>query len=181
MARFTLSLTLFVGLLGSGLQAQDFSNVKSGLLIGVYAAPGNGGMRVTDTIPGYSAEGRLYPGDVLLRTTTDGNTVFRLRSTYEMENAKIAIGPNQTAAVELWRPGVGLIYAWVEFTPIAGPAAVYGAPAPCKAEFRMESERPGARQLFERKGQLRRPESFESAPRPQVNLGSDRASLLFGR
>ena len=97
-------------------------NTKSGLLLGIYATPKYGGMRVSSTIPGYSAEGVLFTGDVLLRTTVNGQEFYQLRTHYEMENAKIAIGPNQLAAVEFFRPGVGLMYAWVEFTPISGPA-----------------------------------------------------------
>ncbi|MEZ5939987.1 MAG: hypothetical protein R3C18_01260 [Planctomycetaceae bacterium] len=168
MSRLTTSIaTLAVLVTAVTVNGQDFSNVKSGLLVGVYASPSNGGMRVSDTIPGYSAEGRLFPGDVLLRTTVDGFDVYRLRSHYEMENAKMAIGPNREAAMEIWRPGVGLIYAWVEFTPIASPTATYGAEVPCKAQFRMESEKPGARRMFDR-GNMGggRPQVFDQAPRP---------------
>jgi hypothetical protein len=151
MSRCTLALVL-IGLITAPLAAQDF-HTKSGLLLGIYASPGSGGMRVSDTIPGYSAEGRLFPGDVLLRTTVDGVQIYRLRTHFEMENAKIAIGPNREAAVELWRPGVGLIYAWVEFTPVGGPS-VYSIQQPCKAQFKMEHEKPGARQLFQGNGSL---------------------------
>jgi hypothetical protein len=146
--------------------AQDFSNVRSGMLLGIYTSPGYGGMRVSSLIPGYSAEGRLYPGDVLLRVAVDQNQVYRVRSLYEMENAKMMIGPNREAALEIWRPNQGVIYAWVEFTPLYGPAAAataaYGAaptygsaPAPAQrsyaAQFRMESEKSGARALFQGK------------------------------
>lgn len=153
MTRCICSLVTLIALMASTVQAQDFSNVKSGLLLGIYASPAHGGMRVSGLIPGYSAEGRLFPGDVLMRTTVDGYQIYNLRSSYEMENAKIAIGANQQAGVEIWRPGVGMLYAWVEFTPIGGIGAyTYGSgqqPA-CRAQFRMESEKPGARQLFQR-------------------------------
>lgn len=158
MSRFALSLVVILSSIGLQAQANDFSNVKSGLLLGIYASPGYGGMRVTSTIPGYSAEGRLQHGDVLLRATVDGLTMYRLRTTYEMENTKMAIGPNREAALEIWRPGIGMIYAWVEFTPINGPAMMspFGgvaadvAPGPAKAQFRMESEKGGARQMFQK-------------------------------
>ncbi|MCA9029365.1 MAG: hypothetical protein KDA66_01075 [Planctomycetaceae bacterium] len=184
MSRLTSSIvTLAVLVTAATVNGQDFSNVKSGLLVGVYASPGSGGMRVSDTIPGYSAEGRLFPGDVLLRTTVDGFDVYRLRSHYEMENAKIAIGPNREAAMEIWRPGVGLIYAWVEFTPIASPTGTYGAQVPCKAQFRMESEKPGARRMFDRGNTGGgRPPVIDRAPRPMPRERNDNGNPgnLFG-
>lgn len=185
MTRFALSLVMVIGLSVAAV-AQDFSNVKSGLLLGVYANPGNGGMRVSDTIPGYSAEGRLFPGDVLLRTTVDGVSVYRLRSHYETENAKIAIGPNREAAVELWRPGVGLIYAWVEFTPIGGPAAMYHSQAPCAARFKMESEKPGAKAMFQRSNMkgihLPHAPAPKSMTMPHESVpGNHNPAALFGR
>ncbi|MCA9037451.1 MAG: hypothetical protein KDA91_20080 [Planctomycetaceae bacterium] len=130
---------------------QDYSNVRSGMLLGIYSQPCNGGLKITSIIEGYSAEGRLFPGDVLKRVTPDGNMIYTLRSLYEMENAKMAIGPNRQAAVEFYRPGVGLMYGWVEFTPIAGPAAVTssgGSTKQYKAQFKLESEKPGARAMF---------------------------------
>jgi len=183
MSRFALSLIAIVSSIGVQAQANDFSNVKSGLLLGIYASPGYGGMRVNSTIPGYSAEGRLQHGDVLLRATIDGVTMYRLRSTYEMENTKMAIGPNREAALEIWRPGIGMIYAWVEFTPINGPAMMtpYGAPAasaPAKAQFRMESEKGGARQMFQKQGGSAGP--FDSTQVvPQPNRSQRDAANLF--
>src|SRR5690606_16365454 len=120
MTRLAIAL---VALLTAQLAlAYDFSNVRSGMLLGIYTTPAQGGMRVSGLIPGYSAEGRLYPGDVLLRVAVDESQVYRVRSLYEMENAKMMIGPNREAALEIWRPSQGLVYAWVEFTPIYGPA-----------------------------------------------------------
>jgi len=156
MSRLILTLTVVATSTFQAANAQDFSNVKSGLLLGIYASPSHqGGMRVSGLIPGYSAEGRLFPGDVLMRATIDGHQVYNLRTTYEMENAKMAIGANQQAALEIWRPSQGMIYAWVEFTPINGPTATYtvNGGGAAKAQFRMESEKPGARQLFQRGGQ----------------------------
>lgn len=151
MFRQSLTYALLFGALTAAASAQDFSNVKSGMLLGIYAAPGSGGMRVSSTIPGYSAQGRLFPGDVLLRVTIDGLNVYRLRTTFEMENAKIAIGPNREAALEIWRPSQGLMYAWVELTPIAAPmAAMQRGPQQSKAMFKLESEKPGARRMFEK-------------------------------
>lgn len=159
-----LALTLAAVLMAQAIAsqvalAQDFSNVRSGMLLGIYTSPGYGGMQVSSLIPGYSAEGRLYPGDVLLRVAVDQNQVYRVRSLYEMENAKSSIGPNREAALEIWRPNQGVIYAWVEFTPLYGPSAAataaYGATAPAQksyaAQFRMESEKSGARALFQGK------------------------------
>jgi hypothetical protein len=155
----TLATVLFAQLTVSQVAvAQDFSNVRSGMLLGIYTTPGYGGMQVSSLIPGYSAEGRLFPGDVLLRVAVDQNQVYRVRSLYEMENAKMMIGPNREAALEIWRPNQGVIYAWVEFTPLYGPAAAataaYGA-APAQrsysARFKMESEKSGARALFQGK------------------------------
>ncbi|MCA8992412.1 MAG: hypothetical protein KDA88_10555 [Planctomycetaceae bacterium] len=180
MSRLTTSIAaLAVLVTAATVNGQDFSSVKSGLLVGVYASPSNGGMRVSDTIPGYSAEGRLFPGDVLLRTTFDGVQVFRLRSHYEMENAKMAIGPNREAAMEIWRPGVGLIYAWVEFTPIASPTATYGAEVPCKAQFRMESEKPGARMMFQQ-GSNGGGRPSAPLPKPSGRPGNMNPGSLFG-
>jgi len=164
MIRGIASLPLLMTLSATCVVAQDFSNVTSGMLLGVYATARNDGMQVTNTIPGYSAVGRLFPGDVLLQTTVDGFQVYPLRSHYEMEHAKMAIGPNREAAVEFWRPGVGLMYAWVEFTPIYAPAAPAmsgGFPQPrmgkpqqrqFSAQFKLESEKPGARALFQKRG-----------------------------
>jgi hypothetical protein len=133
MTRFTIaSVSLAVILMAHVASAQDYSHVKSGMLLGIYTSAAQGGMQISGLIPGYSAQGRLQPGDVLLRVAVDENTMFRLRSLYELEDAKIAIGPNREAALELWRPQVGLMYAWVEFTPIYGPASP-AAEAPASA------------------------------------------------
>lgn len=158
MKRLACSTAALFVLMTHSAEASDFGHVKSGMLLGIYARPENGGMQVLSTIPGYSAEGRLFPGDVLLRATVDGFQIHRLRSHYETENAKLAIGPHRQAAIEVWRPGVGLIYAWVEFTPIGGIQlySTHGA-VPTRAQFRMESERPGARRMFHRGGEMQTP------------------------
>lgn len=184
MSRIAFTLVLIASV--TVARAGDFSNVRSGMLLGVYASPSKGGMQVQNTIPGYSAQGRLFSGDVLMRATTDGWQVYNLRSTYEMETAKMAIGPNREAALEIWRPGVGMIYAWVEFTPIAAPAAAYTvngqrmqrSTGQSKAKFRMESEKPGARQLFQRRGQTRSP---RSNPTVQKQQNRRTAESLFRR
>ena len=188
MTRFTIAwASLVVVLVAHVASAQDYSQVKSGMLLGIYTSAGQGGMQVSGLIPGYSAQGRLHTGDVLLRAAVDENTMFRLRSLNELEDAKIAIGPNREAALELWRPQVGLMYAWVEFTPIyapASPAAASPAPAASArsgrspavitsrgsvrsggqtnaapraeaiksyaAQFKLESEKAGARAMFQK-------------------------------
>lgn len=127
-----------------------YANVTSGMLLGVYAQADGYGLEVTGLIPGYSAVGRLQPGDVLLRMSDDGYRVFNLTSMAVMEQAKAAVGPNRDAAVEFYRPGVGLTYAWVTFTPIAGPAFAPTATRQFSAQFRLESEKPGCRAMFDR-------------------------------
>ncbi|MEZ6130318.1 MAG: hypothetical protein R3C59_16665 [Planctomycetaceae bacterium] len=183
-----LTLTALAAITAQTVNAQDFSNVRSGLLLGVYASPGNGGMRVSGLIPGYSAQGRLFPGDVLMRAAVDEYHVYSLRSQYEMENAKIAIGPNREAGVEIWRPGVGLIYAWVEFTPISGPTAAYtvsgSQPQKARAQFRMESEKPGARRLFQKSasdGNFSGRHPSLPTPVTPGHSSTRSASKLFGR
>jgi hypothetical protein len=191
MTRSTITrISLVVVLLAHVANAQDYSLVKSGMLLGIYTSAGQGGMQVTSLIPGYSAQGRLQPGDVLLRVAVDESTMFRLRNLNELEDAKITIGPNREAALELWRPQVGLMYAWIEFTPINAPASpaaaspVYttpaapgrSAPMPAvtssrgsvrsrgqsnaapaaaavrsyAAQFKLESEKAGARAMFQK-------------------------------
>lgn len=118
----------------------------SGMLLGVYAFPNWQGLRVTDTIPGYSAHGILSRNDVLLRAT-DGSSIYSIRNTHEIEFAKDRIGPNVPAAIEVFRPGVGLMYLWVEFQPVGGVAA-HMAPQ-YQAEFQTEAQKPGAKAMFD--------------------------------
>ena len=73
---------------------------SSGLLLGVYAYPNTQGLRITGTIPGYSAEGKLFTNDVLLRLT-DGVNFYNTRSLSEIEFAKDQIGPYKQAALEI--------------------------------------------------------------------------------
>lgn len=127
-----------------------YPHVSSGMLLGVYAQADGTGLRVNSLIPGYSAVGRLQPGDVLLRMTADGVNVYHLYSLAVMEQAKAAVGPHREAAIEFYRPGVGLTYAWVSFTPIAGPAFAPTATRQYSAQFRLESEKPGCRAMFDR-------------------------------
>lgn len=153
MTRLATSFVMLVALATaatSNARAQDFSRVKSGLLMGIYTAPSQGGMLVTGLIPGYSAENVLWEGDVLLRVAVSQNEVYRLRSRYELENAKLAIGADRPAAVEIWRPRVGLIYAFVEFTPINGPCAA-AAPVAAgskAAQFKLDNTG-SARSMFQ--------------------------------
>lgn len=135
-------------------------SIASGMLLGVYAFPNHRGLRITGTIPGFSAQGRLFRDDVLLRATSAGMPVYSIRTHHEIEYAKEQIGPFREAAIEFWRPGVGLMYAWVEFSPVnvaprmhSAPGGVRGNAAPAqrqyKAEFKLESEKPGARRMFQ--------------------------------
>ncbi len=139
----------------------------SGMLLGVYVVPNwhcpygvhRRGLRVLSTIPGYSAHGKLFPGDVLLRVTADGVQIFPIRTLWEIEYAKDVIGPFRPAALEVYRPGVGLVYFWVEFQPVAITARsgheASGTRAPMRARIMTERERPGARALFGRGAAIR--------------------------
>ncbi len=163
--------------------AQEFGNVTSGMLLGIYGNASSHGMRVTSTIPGYSAEGRLQPGDVLKRATVDGNTMYYLRSHYEMERTKMAIGANRDAAIEIYRPGYGMIYAWVQFTPLAGPAALAAnGKRQSAASFKMESEKPGAKNMFHRHNSGGGGQKSTGSPTPGVirGGGNSGAAKLFG-
>lgn len=169
-------------------------STPSGMLLGVYAFENFRGLRVTGTIPGYSAQGRLFRGDTLLRVS-DGNSIFSARSRYAFEMATDQIGPNRWAALEVWRPGAGTIYFWVQFTPVGGGPVAASAPgAPprqMRAEIRTDTERPAgrtsARSLFRRGSQAgggNRQGGFGNGGRPQNNQGRSGGSdprSLFGR
>jgi hypothetical protein len=161
----------------------------SGMLLGVYAFENFRGLRITGTIPGYSAEGRLFAGDVLLQATVDGSEVHSIRTMGEFEWAKDQIGPNTPAAIEVWRPGVGKIYFWVEFLPVGGGAGIHAyqsddgeqAAAPkMKAQFKTEAERPGARALFNGGNGGAFNGGDQVAP-PPVARGRGNPGSLFGR
>lgn len=172
----TLIATLAIVISGSFANAQ-YRNVSSGMLLGVYCQPSSNGMKVSSTIPGYTAQGRLFPGDILKRATIDGYTIYNLRSHYEMEKTKTAIGANREAAMEIYRPGQGVIYVWVQFTPLYGPAATSSTgQKQFGAQFKTEREKPGARAMFQksRSGGISQPGS------PPVNT-SGGAARLFGR
>ena len=164
----TLTALAFATTFASQAQAQI--QTPSGLLLGVYVQAVNRGMYVTSTIPGYSAVGRLQRGDILVRATAEGMPIYELRSLRELEQAKSAIGPNREAAVEFYRPNVGLIYAWVEFTPLTGPAAAAAARSNTTgkkqygATFKLESEKPGARNLFRKGNSNNRSGSSKPSP-----------------
>jgi hypothetical protein len=159
LARLTLLRFSFVTaalLAASAVGSVANANNPSGMLLGVYAFENWQGLRVTGTIPGYSAHGRLFPNDVLLQATTDGVDVYCIKTMDEIECAKDQIGPNMPAAIEFFRPGVGLMYAWVEFQPIGGGVMAYSqegiammAQPKFKAKFFLESEKPGAKLMFQ--------------------------------
>jgi hypothetical protein len=124
---------------------------SSGLLLGVYAYPNYQGLRVTDTMPGYSAQGRLFGGDVLLRVANGGG-VYSAKTPAALEFAKDQIGPYSQAALEVYRPSVGTIYLWVDFQPVDGGVQAYsssGQPVKkLKANILTEKEKPGAAAMF---------------------------------
>ena len=169
------AITLFVS---ASAQAAP----SSGMLLGVYAFPNYQGLRVTGTIHGYSAHGKLFRGDVLKRVTADGLTVYPTRSHGQIEYAKDQIGPFQPAALEVFRPGVGFIYLWVEFQPVGGVAAysVDSTPQPqqYKARIFTEKEKPGAALLFKKQ---QKPNSFPLQPQANAGPGggSGSAASLF--
>ena len=194
MTRLALTLVAIVAIVAFAASAattataQDFGNVKSGLLLGIYTGPSQGGMRVNGLIPGYSAEQVLGQGDVLLRVAVSENEVYRLRSRFELENAKMAIGADRQAAVEIWRPQVGLIYAFVEFTPIYGPAAAaMAAPSGSKAATFKLDHSGHARGMFKKQpsGQVGPPNQggFPNPGQPQPprqpNHNTNDASRFF--
>jgi hypothetical protein len=160
---------LLVGALVFGLAvgpvlAQPF-NPPSGTLLGVYVYQTWQGLRVISTIPGYSAHGRLFTNDVLMRLS-DGTSVYPIRSLWDLEMAKTNIGAYRWAALEYYRPGWGTMYAWVTFTPVGGVAAYRedGVQPQMKAEFKTEQEKPGAREFFH--GQGAAPEVEPGVPWP---------------
>jgi len=146
MMRFaTILLSAVVGLSAeTAASAQRYPS--SGTLLGVYAFPTSSGMRVSGTLPGYSAHGRLRSGDVLRRVGTMTGDVYSVYTFSELERAKTLIGPNVWASLEVWRPQTGLIYFWVEFRPIRTGLGT------TRTQVRMltEREKPGAAAVFDK-------------------------------
>ena len=99
MSKFLVAALAAVALLASiPVSVAKAQTPASGMLLGVYVFENQYGLRLTGTIPGYSAEGRLFPGDVLLQATTDGQTMYSIRTRQEIEWAKDQIGPFTPAA-----------------------------------------------------------------------------------
>ena len=126
----------------------------SGLLLGIYAYPNWQGLRVLNTIPGYSADGQLWRGDTLLRMT-DGMNMHSVKNIWQIERAKNRIGPHQQAALEIFCPGFDKLYYWVEFVPIGG-VAVHSKQATrgkvqTKVRIMTEHEKPGPAALFQKR------------------------------
>lgn len=148
LSRLAAALLTLTCIVGTASAQYPPISTPSGMLLGIYAFPNQYGLRVTGTIPGYSAEGRLMPNDVLLGVS-DGNNVYRIRRISDMEYAKDRIGPFRTAAIEFYRPSFGKMYAWVEFKPIdVGPGGVPTA----ACEIQTEQERPGAAAFYHGNG-----------------------------
>jgi hypothetical protein len=133
-----------LAMISSSVPSAHAIQTPSGMLLGVRAFATYKGLRIQSLIPGYSAEGVLFVNDVLLRAS-DGTNIYSIKNHPEIEFAKEQIGPNRMAALELWRPGVGVVYVWVEFRPIGGAPA---AAAMSKAVYASEQERPGAKTFF---------------------------------
>lgn len=137
-----------------GLFSDPYASPQAGgTMLGIYAVETLHGLRVMGTVEGYSAHGRLLPNDILMRATADNLPVFSISTHDRMEYAKAMIGANRVAAIEFFRPGVGNMYAWMTFelqtndlhSTLLGIAS---AGTTFKAEFILESEKPGAQELF---------------------------------
>lgn len=104
---------------------------SSGMLLGIRATEPQGpGLYVQSTIPGYSADGVLRRGDLVLRVT-DGVRIFRTDTLRQIETAKTRIGAGTTAEVEVSRRNPNgrrtLKYFTVIFQPVGGVARSVGA------------------------------------------------------
>ena len=164
---------------------------SSGLLLGIYAYPNWRGLVVNRTIPGYSAEGRLWRRDVLLRVS-DGNQMFPIKNHWQIEYAKDQIGPNQQAALEIFRPGYGIEYLWVEFLPVSGgPVEARSRDGSnsqpkmqMKARIMTEQEKPGAAALFDQ-ARSNNPQGNRErtvpGDTPPPKKPTDNPAELFGR
>jgi hypothetical protein len=113
---------------------------SSGLLLGIrYTKNRSRGLYVQSTMDGYSADGILRRGDVLLRIADENGRIFNINSGSAIEYAKATIGRNTQAEVEIRRRyqdgSTELRYYLVVFQPIGGlpagqrPRGVYGAAA----------------------------------------------------
>ena len=117
----------FLTMLALGLAAaawgQSASAQSSGMLLGVRVTEPQGpGLYVQSTIPGYSADGILRRGDIVLRAT-DGNQIYRTDTLRQIEFAKTRIGAMVPAEVEVSRligNGRRIEYFRVTFQPVGG-------------------------------------------------------------
>ncbi|VTS06513.1 hypothetical protein [Tuwongella immobilis] len=128
LMRIGMMVAMVVGVMAPTSRAQ---NTPSGLLLGIYAAPSPNGLRVINTIPGTPAVGILQANDKLMRATPDGVNVYDISSPQAIEQAKDQIGVNVQTYLEVFRPGVGMIYPSVTFVPVGGGVramATYEAP-----------------------------------------------------
>jgi hypothetical protein len=131
MKAVLLKTTLVFGIALAFSGAAETANAQvpaSGLQLGasvtpfVGPAPGQGplaagGLRVNFTIPGSSAYGVLLPGDVL-HGGWDGTRYVPLLTLADLEVFKARVGPARYAALQVYRPGVGYDYVWVNFTRV---------------------------------------------------------------
>lgn len=194
LQQLTLTIAaIATSLIGVNDASAQYQNVKSGMLLGIYASPSMGGLGVHGFIPGYTAQSVLRQGDVLMRATADGVSMYPIRSLHDMETMKSSIGANRDTALEVYRPGVGLTYCWVTFTPLYGPAtaASPNGTVQSKATFKSEAAKPGARSLFNKRNSNKpspgvgRPITnpyLENGGQPSPRLNGNRdAAGLFGR
>ncbi|QGJ70418.1 Hypothetical protein PBC10988_21150 [Planctomycetales bacterium 10988] len=133
---------LLASICSASLFAQQY-DTPSGMLLGIYALPGQQGLKVTNTIQGFSAHGKLMPNDEVVRVT-DGEELYETPSLLALEYAKDRIGPFQQAAIEVFRPGQGTIYLWVEFLPIETEPAAYSAESEQPVYEEYPSYQPGS-------------------------------------
>ncbi|MDA1016208.1 MAG: hypothetical protein O3A00_17350 [Planctomycetota bacterium] len=102
---------------------------RSKMLLGIHCTQQRApGLYVHSTIAGYSADGILRRGDVVLRTT-NGDRIYSTNTHYEIEEAKLAIGSSVPASIEVRRVNrfgnAEVLYFDVLFQPIGG---VHAAP-----------------------------------------------------
>ena len=152
--------------------AWAFPNPPSGLMLGVRVFENWKGLRVTDTIPGYAAEGVLLPSDVITRMA-DSQGVYTTRTLWQFEAAKDRVGPGAPAAIEVQRPGWGTIYFMVELQPVGGgpvAARAQGGAAPQQKMRTMIRRAPDAARMFGGAVQQPSPQpTVKPRPNPRPN------------
>lgn len=117
------------------------ASAASRLLLGAWLTDCEGKLRVSGTVPGSPASQTLQPGDVLCRISVAGGRTLGLRTLHQFEYAKHQIGPHRQSALEVHRPGVGMILMNVTFETDGGMASVaLNSPRPADLPAAAEGE-----------------------------------------